>query len=135
VGRCIEKTIPNTVKEQFSKSFIWLADTIEGISIENIGDFFPNCGSLVPILVKQSDITAYESTTVVHPLRRAGLWVGGIKNKKANRVRVPVWLKQSHFGMSELIIYEARHEGEYTEEHRETGGRCVHPTDVAAHMG
>jgi hypothetical protein len=91
---------------------------VEGTSGENIGDFFPNCGSLVPILVKQIDITAYESTTVVHPLRRA-----------------TVWLKQSHFGMSELIFYEARHEGEYTEEHCETGGRCVHPTDVAAHMG
>jgi len=74
------------------------------------------------------------ATTVVHPLRREGVWVGGIQNKKANRVRMPVWLKGSHVSMGELIIHEARHEREYPEDHRGTGGTCVQPTDFARQM-
>jgi len=32
---------------------------------------------------------------------------------------MPVWLKGSHVSMGELIIHEARHEGEYPEDPNE----------------
>jgi hypothetical protein len=54
-----------------------------------------------------------------------------IINKKARRMRMPVWLKENHASMSDLGSYITLYLREYNKNHSLDNGPYVHPDDYA----